>query len=282
MYTNLQLQKVAGKYGFAIPHFNVDCLEVFQAIIACAQKLESPVILGASEGEARHIFPEYFVALAQKAERTYGVKLSLHLDHGHSLETAEKCLKAGFSSVMLDGSSLSLEENIKLTREAVRLAHESLASCEGELGIIPNDKSVDAASGFTDPEQAAQFVAETGVDTLAIAIGTKHGPNKGQTKINWSLLEILRKKINCPLVLHGGSGLSEDEIQKAIKLGISKININTEIRLAASQTIKNFIQKDPQAINLTLMLGGVKEAVEKIVSQKIQLLGSAGKSKLIE
>ena len=193
---------------FAVGQFNMNNLEFAQAIVEAAMQEKSPFIYGVSEGALKYMGIEFTVAIAEAAAKQSGLPIALHLDHGSSFEVAMKCIRAGFSSVMFDGSHYSLEENIKLTKEVVRAAHAMGVSVEGELGTIggvEDDISVDEENAsLAKPEEAIRFYEETGVDCLAIAVGTAHGMYKGEPKIHYDIIEKVAKAIPVPIVLHAG------------------------------------------------------------------------------
>lgn len=217
---------------FAVGQFNMNNLEFAQAIADAAAELNSPFIYGVSEGALKYMGIEYTVAIAEAAAKKTGLPIALHLDHGSSFDVAMKCIRAGFSSVMFDGSHYGLEENIRLTKEVVKAAHAMGVSVEGELGTIggtEDDISVDEAdAALAKPEEAIRFYEETGVDCLAIAVGTAHGMYSGEVKIRYDIIEEVAGKVPVPIVLHGGSGVPDEDISKSIAAGVGKINVNTE------------------------------------------------------
>ncbi|GBF12531.1 class II fructose-1,6-bisphosphate aldolase [Tepidibacillus infernus] len=275
------LQKAkAGKY--AVGQFNMNNLEFTQAIIEAAVEENSPVILGVSEGAARYMGLEYTVAMAKAAAETANIPIALHLDHGSSFEVAMKFIRAGFSSVMFDGSHHPFEENITLTKKVVEAAHAMGVSVEGELGTIggvEDDLSVEEEDAkLAKPEEAIEFYKQTGVDALAIAVGSAHGMYKGVPKIHHDIIEAVSKQIDIPLVLHGGSGIPDEDITKAIAAGIGKINVNTENQVALTNTIREIFAKDAKVYDPRKYLGPGREAMKEVVRGKIRLFGSNGKA----
>lgn len=275
------LQKAkAGKY--AVGQFNMNNLEFAQAITDAAIEEKSPFIFGVSEGALKYMGMEYTVALAEAAAKKSGLPIALHLDHGSSFEVAMACIRAGFSSVMFDGSHYPLEENIRITREVVKAAHAMGVSVEGELGTIggtEDDISVDDADAhLAKPEEAIRFWEETGVDALAIAVGTAHGLYKGEVKIRYDIIEAVASKIPVPIVLHGGSGVPDDMIRKAIQAGVGKINVNTENQVACTKTIRDIFAKDAKVYDPRKYLGPAREAMKEVVKEKIRLFGSSNQA----
>jgi fructose-bisphosphate aldolase class II len=273
-------QAKAGK--FAVGQFNMNNLEFAQSITEAAMELKSPFIFGVSEGALKYMGIEYTVALAEASAKKSGLPIALHLDHGSSFEVAMKCIRAGFSSVMFDGSHHSFEENIRLTKEIVKAARAMGVSVEGELGTIggtEDDISVDEANAsLAKPEEAIRFYEETGVDALAIAVGTAHGMYAGEPKIHYDIIEKVASAIPISIVLHGGSGVPDEMIQKAIAAGVTKINVNTENQVSATAAIREVLNKDAKVYDPRKYLTPARKAMVEVVKSKIQLFGSAGKA----
>lgn len=265
--------------GYAVGAFNFSNLEILKAIVSVATRLSSPVIVQTSQSAIKYAGLEYIVAMARVAGQSAGVPVALHLDHGTDEDLVMACIKAGYSSVMIDGSHLPMPENIKLTKRIVEAAKPAGVSVEAELGRLGGvEDEISVAErdvAFTDPAEARRFVEATGVDALAVAIGTAHGQYKGEPKLDFPRLEQIRVAVPTPLVLHGASGLPADDIQKAVQRGVCKINIDTDLRLAFHQAVKEFVLQsddyDPRKI-LTPAIKGMEEVVEA----KIRLFGSAG------
>lgn len=266
------------KYGVGL--FNAVNLELARGIIEAAEETNSPVIFGTAEV----LFPfgpleELSYLLKPMAEKAK-VPVALHLDHGLKKETCLKALELGFSSIMYDCSTLPYEENVKRVAEMAQIAHEYGASIEAELGHVGNNEGTDVLTDpsdyYTDPEQAMDFVRRTDVDALAIAVGTSHGQYKFPPKLDFERIETIAGKLEIPLVLHGGSGLTDDDFKRAIQSGISKVNIFTDINLAAARA-----QADVYAGGSTgltdMLLPGIK-AVKEACVEKIDLFGSRGKA----
>ncbi|CAH0122336.1 MULTISPECIES: class II fructose-1,6-bisphosphate aldolase [unclassified Paenibacillus] len=263
---------------FAVGQFNMNNLEFAQAITEAAIAEKSPFIFGVSEGAIKYMGLEYTVAIAKAAADKSGLPIALHLDHGSTFEVAMQCIRAGFSSVMFDGSHHSFEDNIRLTKEVVRAAHAMGVSVEGELGTIggvEDDISVDAEhANLAKPEEAIRFYEETGVDALAIAVGTAHGMYSGEPNIHFDIIEEVASKIPVPVVLHGGSGVPDDAIRKSIQAGVGKINVNTENQVACTNAIREVLAKDAKVYDPRKYLTPARNAMVEVVREKIRLFGS--------
>ena len=270
----------AGK--FAVGQFNMNNLEFAQAITDAAIEEKSPFIFGVSEGALKYMGMEYTVAIAQAAAQKSGLPIALHLDHGSSFEVAMACIRAGFSSVMFDGSHHTYEDNIRLTKEVVRAAHAMGVSVEGELGTIggvEDDISVDEANAaLAKPEEAIRFYEETGVDCLAIAVGTAHGMYKGEVKIHYDIIKQVVAKIPVPVVLHGGSGVPDEMIREAIQAGVGKVNVNTENQVACTAAIREVLGKDANVYDPRKYLTPARNAMKEVVKEKIRLFGSSNQA----
>jgi fructose-bisphosphate aldolase class II len=263
---------------FAVGQFNMNNLEFAQAIMEAAAELNSPFIYGVSEGALKYMGIEFTVAIAEAAARKSGLPIALHLDHGSSFDVAMKCIRAGFSSVMFDGSHHSFEDNIRLTKEVVKAAHAMGVSVEGELGTIggvEDDISVDEEdANLAKPEEAIRFYEETGVDCLAIAVGTAHGMYAGEPNIRFDIIEKVASAIPVPVVLHGGSGVPDDMIRRSIQAGVGKINVNTENQVACTDAIREVLNKDSKVYDPRKYLGPARTAMVEVVKSKILLFGS--------
>ena len=295
------------KEGFAIGAFNVNNMEIIQAIIDAASKENSPVILQASSSAIKYARPTYLRKMVEAAVEETNIPIALHLDHGPDFETCKACIDAGFTSVMIDGSKYDFEENIKITKQVVDYAHERGVVVEAELGKlagIEDDVNVSAEdSSFTDPEQAKEFVERTGCDSLAIAIGTSHGAYKfkGEAKLRFDILKEIKEKLpNTPIVLHGAStvipelvetcnkfggdipgakGVPDEMLNEASKSGVSKINVDTDLRLAMTAEIRRVFAEKPSEFDPRKYLGPARDAIEKTVAHKIRnVFGSSNKA----
>lgn len=280
LITSRELLKAARQQGFAICGFNIHNMETLKAVTNAAAEAMAPVILQATPGTIRFAGPEFLVALARAAQEKYGMPLVLHLDHGDDYAMVEACLEAGFTSVMIDGSKLPYAENIALVRLVVEKAHNRGVTVEAELGTIggvEDDLSLKGDGVYTDPDTAADFVARTGIDSLAVAIGTCHGLYKQEPKLDFERLRKIREKVGIPLVLHGASDLPDSSVKRCIELGISKVNIATELKVAYAAEIKKVLDLNPEESDpRKLFMPGI-QAVQEVVKHKLELTGSSGK-----
>ena len=269
-----------GKY--AVGAFNVNNMEILQAIVEAAEEVNSPVIIQASQGGLKYAGLEYIAEMGKLAAAQAKVPVALNLDHGTDFSQVVRCIRHGFSAVMIDGSQMSFEENIAITKKVVEVAHPNNVSVEAELGKISGveDDVVVAEHDalMTDTDEAAEFVERTNCDALAIAIGTAHGVYKGEPKLDFQRLNEISSRIDTPLVLHGASGVSDDAIQKAISYGIVKINIDTDLRIAFSNAVKEVIKNHPDEIDPRKILGPAKSALKDAVKAKMELFGSVGRA----
>ncbi|WP_028609473.1 class II fructose-1,6-bisphosphate aldolase [Paenibacillus harenae] len=263
---------------FAVGQFNMNNLEFAQATVEAAMEENSPFIYGVSEGALKYMGIEFTVAMAEAAAKKSGLPIALHLDHGSSFEVAMKCIRAGFSSVMFDGSHYGLEENIALTKEVVKAARAMGVSVEGELGTIggvEDDLSVDEADAtMAKPDEAIRFYEETGVDCLAIAVGTAHGMYKGEPKIHYDIIQKVADAIPVPVVLHGGSGVPDEAIRLSIQAGVGKINVNTENQVACTNAIREVLAANGEVFDPRKYLTPARNAMKAVIQEKIRLFGS--------
>lgn len=282
LVTGKEILEDAHKNGYAVGAFNINNMEIIQAIIEAAEETKSPVILQASQGGLKYAGIEYIEALAKVAAHKAKVPVAIHLDHGTDFDQVIKCIRHGFSSVMVDGSKHPIEENIAITKLVVDIAHSVDVSVEGELGKIGGVEDhivVDEREAtFTDPDEAVRFVKETGVDSLAIAVGTAHGVYKGEPKLDFDRIKIIKEKTNMPLVLHGSSGVPYESLEKAVSLGINKINIDTDIRAAFAQAVKDFLKENPDNIDPRKILGPARISMKEVVMEKMKVFGSVGRA----
>lgn len=282
LVTGKELLEHAQKNGYGVGAFNINNMEIVQAIIAAAEETNSPVILQASQGGIKYAGVEYIAALGKVAAEKAKVPVALHLDHGTDLSEIVKCLRFGFTSIMVDGSKHPLEENIAMTQRVVEMCHAVGVSVEAELGKIGGTEDHitvnEREATFTDPDEAVRFVKETGVDSLAVAVGTAHGVYKGEPKLDFDRIKTIAGMVDVPLVLHGSSGVPDESIKKAISLGIHKVNIDTNIREAFAQGVKDFLKDNPDNIDPRKILGPAREAMKQIIMQKMHVFGSAGRA----
>jgi fructose-bisphosphate aldolase class II len=294
-----ELLLAARRGGYAVGAFNIQNLESLLAVVEAAVEERSPVIVAVTPGAIKYAGLNHLAGLVKAAAESAPVPMALHLDHGEDIETVRKCLEAGFTSVMIDGSHLPFEENVALTRKVVELAHLRGVSVEGELGKLAGVEEREAV--LTDPDEAKEFVERTGVDALAVSIGTSHGAYKfkGEPRLDFERLRVIREKVDVPLVLHGASsvpqwiiekatkygaeltgakGIPEDHIRRAIEFGITKINIDTDMRLAFTATVREVLANQPKEFDPRKILGPAKEAMKEVVKAKMRLFGSSGKA----
>lgn len=298
--------KKAYEGGYAIGAFNVNNMEIVQGIVDAAKEEQSPLILQVSAGARKYAKHIYLVKLVEVALEDTGLPIALHLDHGDDFEICKSCIDGGFSSVMIDGSKHDFETNVALTKKVVEYAHAHGVVVEGELGRlagVEDDVNVSEKDAlFTDPDQAAEFVERTGVDSLAIAIGTSHGAYKfkGEPYLDFERLEKVGKLLpGFPIVLHGAStvlpefvekcnkfggsipgaqGVPEEMLRKAASMSVCKINIDTDLRLAMTASIREFFVNNPSEFDPRKYLGPARDAIKGMVQHKIKnVLGSSGK-----
>ena len=277
-----QILTDASRRGYAVGSFNVVNMETLQAILQAAEETKSPVILSVAEAHFPFIDLEEYSPIILRAAEKAKVPVAVHLDHGQSFSAIIKALRNGFTSVMFDGSILPLEENIFKTKEIVRTAHAINVSVEAELGHVTGGEGdinpgVADPSLFTDPQEARLFVVETGVDALAVAVGSVHGVYRGTPELDIPRLAKIRELTGVPLVLHGGSGLSDDDFRKAIANGIAKVNVYTDMSQAAMAKIRT-VDTLPKTLGFPEFMTQVREAIKEAVTKKMQIFGSVGKS----
>lgn len=267
--------------GYAIGAFNVSSLEAIKAVLNAATELNSPVVIETSENEMNYLGADIAFTLVKMLADKLQIPVGLHLDHGKSVDVVKKAIEAGYTSVHIDGSSLDYDENVRLTKSVVEIAHEKSITVEGEIGHVPGSSQnheEDASVGadlLTNTEEAKRFVFETGVDILAVSIGNIHGIYKNEPVLDFERLKEL-SEIGIPMSLHGGSGISVEQIEKAISLGITKVNVNTELRISFTETMRKELCENPDKVVPYEYLPKVVENIEKIVATKIKLFKSRG------
>ncbi len=281
LYTLTEILADAQRNGYAVGAFNANNMEIVQAIINAAEAESAPVILQASQGALKYAGVELIVAMVKAGAEKSGTAVALHLDHGTSLEQIMRCIREGFTSVMYDGSAYPFEENVKNTQEVVKLARYAGLSVEGELGrIVGTEDDINVSQRealFTLPEEARLFVEKTSVDALAVAIGTAHGPYRGEPQLDFARLQQIREKVSLPLVLHGASGVPEDAIKKAVRLGVCKINIDTDLRQCFSNKIKEVLREHPREYDPRKLLGPARDETREIIRHKMRLFGCSNR-----
>ncbi len=271
--------------GYAVGQFNLNNLEFTQAILKAAEEEKSPVILGVSEGAARYMDGfKTVVKLVEALMEEYKVTVpvAIHLDHGSSFEKCVEAIHAGFTSVMIDGSHLPLADNIALTKRVVDVAHAVGISVEAELGRIggqEDDLVVDSAEAmYAIPAECKELVESTGVDCLAPALGSVHGPYKGKPNLGFKQMQEINELVNVPLVLHGGTGIPAEDIQKAIKFGHAKINVNTESQMSSAKAVREVLAANPDLYDPRKYMGPAREAIKETVKGKMREFGSSNKA----
>ncbi len=272
----------ADREGYAVGAFNANNMEIIQAIAEAAALENSPVIMQASQGAIKYAGLEFITGLVKLAADEYKVPIALHLDHGTDFEQVVKCIRSGFSSVMYDGSKLSLQDNIAMTRKVLEIARPIGVSVEAELGKIGGTEDhvhVDERDAmYTDPEEARLFVEQTGVESLAIAIGTAHGQYKGEPHLDFERLKKIKELVKIPIVLHGSSGVPDQTVKRAIELGVCKVNIDTNVREAFVGEMRRIIENEPNEIDPRKILGPAREATVAIIRQKMRIFGSSNRA----
>lgn len=279
-----KLLDTAYKNNFAVGAFNINNLEFLKSIINACEQNNSPVIIQTSEGAIKYAGHENISSMVKTIANSTDIPVVLHLDHGTTYETIINCIKYGYTSIMIDASHYELKENIAKTKEIVKIAHSCGVSVEAELGRlsgIEDQISVDEKDAlYTNVEEAKIFVQETAIDTLAVAIGTAHGVYKGVPKLDFERLEQLNNALNIPLVLHGASGIPYNDIETAISMGISKINIDTDLRLAFSNSLRETIKNDSESFDPRKLFKDSNKAIENVVEEKIKVFKSVDKKHL--
>lgn len=287
MPTAKEILTRAKNEGFALGAFNAGNVEIVKAIVQAAQSQQAPAIVETSAREADFFGQKNFLDVLDNFRQEINLPILTNFDHGPDLEECQKAIETGYSLVHFDGAELPYEENVKIAKAIVEQAHQKGILVEGEINKIlgsstphPTEdaESIQASGNYTDPEKAADFVSQTGVDILAVFIGNLHGTYRHSPKLDLERLKLIAKKLPCFLSLHGGSGLLEEDIKKAIRLGrIVKINVNTELRVAYRDTLENVL-KGSEEVAIYKIMPPVIAAVQKVVEEKIQLFGSTNKA----
>lgn len=268
---------------YAVGQFNINNLEFTQAILLAAEEEKSPVILGVSEGAGRYIGGfKTVVKMVEGLMEDYKitVPVAIHLDHGSSYEKCVEAIDAGFTSVMIDASHHPFEENIEITSKVVEYAHSKGVSVEAELGTVGGQEDDVVANGviYADPTECQELVKRTGIDTLAPALGSVHGPYKGEPNLGFKEMEEIGAATGLPLVLHGGTGIPTKDIQKAISLGTAKINVNTENQIASAKKVREVLAADAEVYDPRKYLGPARDTIKETVIGKIREFGSSNKA----
>ena len=281
LVTSEKMLKDAREGGYAVAAFNIENMEMVKAIVAGAEELNAPVILQVSQSTSKYGSLETYVALVAVEAAKTSIPVALHLDHGTSFEIAEAAINAGFTAVMIDGSKLSYEENLDLTERVVDLAKTKGVVVEGELGKVGGKEGdvITDEDTNTDPAQAKEFVEKTGVDSLAVAIGTSHGFYVGTPVLDKERVAQLKEATEAPLVMHGASGLSEEDVRDCASRGIAKVNFATELRVAYTDAMRKLLSENPDIYDPKKPGKAGMDAVEEIVKSRIIMCGSENKAK---
>lgn len=281
LVTSEKMLKDAREGGYAVAAFNIENMEMVKAIVAGAEELNAPVILQVSQSTSKYGSLETYVALVAVEAAKTSIPVALHLDHGTSFEIAEAAINAGFTAVMIDGSKLSYEENLDLTKRVVDLAKSKGVVVEGELGKVGGKEGdiITDEDTNTDPAQAKEFVEKTGVDSLAVAIGTSHGFYVGTPVLDKERVAQLKEATAAPLVMHGASGLSEEDVRDCAARGIAKVNFATELRVAYTDAMRKLLSENPDIYDPKKPGKAGMDAVKEIVKSRIIMCGSENKAK---
>jgi len=279
LQTTSRLLAHAKNHGYAVGAFNTNNLEYIQAILEAAEEAQSPVIIQAAGSEIDYMGGFVFTDIVR---RMMSVPVAINLDHGESYDRSVQCIQYGFTSVMFDGSRLSFEDNIAVTRDVVKAAHAAGISVEGEIGIIGGTAEIedmrDHSQELSDPEECRYFVEQTGVDCLAASIGTAHGLYKAAPRLDFERLKTIAELTRVPLVLHGGTGVPAADIKQAISLGVAKINFSTVVRQACISQMKATLAEDPDNLDLMSILGRSKASMKKVLIEMMTMCGSVQKA----
>lgn len=278
--TTQEMLLAADKGAYAVGAFNVENMEMVMAVIRAAEEMQAPVILQTTPSTVKYAGLAMYYANVRAAAQQAEIPVALHLDHGNSFSLAMQALRTGYTSVMIDGAHETFEDNIVLTRRVADACACAGVPVEAELGKVGGkEDDLDCSDpGYTDPEDAVKFAAETGIGSLAVAIGTAHGIYKGEPKLDVERLSEIRKRLSIPLVLHGASGVPDEAVRECIRRGISKVNFATELRIAYSDGVKEFLKKNPDAFDPKKYGAAGMDRVTEVVKEKIKVCGSGGKA----
>lgn len=272
----------AQQEGYAVGAFNAENMEMVQAIVAAAEELSSPVIIQTTPGSLQYADTDMFFGMVNAEARKAKVPVALHLDHGNSAELCAKAILSGYTSIMIDGSKLAFSENVALTKKVVEFAHAMGVPVEGELGTVGGKEDThevkDSEKSYTDPEEAKDFAEQTGVDFLAVGIGNAHGFYKGVPQLRFDILEKTKSLVSIPIVLHGASGIPDEDVKKSTGLGICKVNFATELRDAFTKGVKEYLEKNPEVFDPKKYNGAGREKVKELIKHKMHVLNSVHKA----
>ncbi|ELV8586843.1 tagatose bisphosphate family class II aldolase [Vibrio vulnificus] len=281
LISSREMLKRAQLGGYAVPAFNIHNLETVQVVVETASEMGSPVILAGTPGTYDYAGTDYLISICKEAAYKHSIPLVLHLDHHEDLQDIRNKVEHGIRSVMIDGSHHAFDQNIDIVRSVVQYCNRFDASVEAELGRLggqEDDLIVDSADALmTDPASAAEFVRRTGIDSLAVAIGTAHGLYKAEPKLDFARLEKIRSVVDIPLVLHGASGVPDEMVRRCIELGVCKVNVATELKIAFADAVKGHFAEHPDANDPRKYITPGKAAMKRVVMDKIRMCGSEGK-----
>lgn len=284
LYNMKELLTIAKENKFAVPAFNIGSLEILRAVMEVAEETNSPVILEIHPLEIEYLTDPFVLTVKEYAHKSK-VPVVIHMDHGSNIYDVMRSIKNGYTSVMIDASNLPYEENVALTKQVVELAHKVNVSVEAEIGTIGamnyETEGVDNVL-YTDPEQAKDFVKRTGIDCLAVAIGTAHGlyPKNFTPKLNLELLKILNKEVNIPLVLHGGSGNPDEEVTASVSLGVSKVNISSDVKSVFFKKCHELLNENPNQYEPCDLFPKCIDEAKKVIYHKLNVLNTISKANL--
>lgn len=281
LMTTKQILKKAQEEHYAIGAFNVENMEMVMAVISAAEEMNAPVIMQTTPSTVKYAGLDYFLANVKVAASRVNIPVVMHLDHGSSLELASQAFRTGYTSIMIDGSHDDFETNVKLSKSVVDMCKPSGIAVEAELGKVGGkEDDLDGGDGdiYTNPLEAKEFVERTGIDSLAIAIGTAHGMYKGEPKLDLDRLSAIREVVSVPLVLHGGSGIPDSKVQEAIRRGICKVNYATELRIAYTSGVNRYLSENPDTIDPKKYNKAGIDEVKKFVIDKMKVCGCVNKA----
>ncbi|MCY9802018.1 tagatose bisphosphate family class II aldolase [Vibrio scophthalmi] len=281
LISSREMLKRAQQGGYAVPAFNIHNLETVQVVVETASEMGSPVILAGTPGTYDYAGTDYLISICKEAAHKHSIPLVLHLDHHEDQQDIQRKVQQGIRSVMIDGSHYAFDQNIDIVRSVVQYCNRFDASVEAELGRLggqEDDLIVDSADALmTDPASAAEFVRRTGIDSLAVAIGTAHGLYKAEPRLDFNRLEKIRSVVDIPLVLHGASGVPDEMVRRCIDLGVCKVNVATELKIAFADAVKQYFGEHPDANDPRKYIIPGKAAMKEVVMSKIRVCGSEGK-----
>lgn len=283
LMTMKELLKVANENEFAVPAFNICSYDMLKAIMEEVEANEAPVILEIHPDEIAYLGDEFIATVKEYALRSR-VPVVIHMDHGGTIQDVMRAIRNGYTSVMIDASTVPYEENVALTKEVVKLAHKVGVSVEAELGTIGNNGSAEGGADsiiYTDPDQAEEFVKETGIDTLAVAIGTAHGlyPKDKKPELNIGLLKTLHERLDIPFVLHGGSGNPDAEVSESVHYGVGKVNLSSDLKSVFFAEIHRVLNENKGMYEPNQVYPAANEKVKEVVRHKLKILNTIGQSK---